>query len=261
MLSKKTAFLKINFCCLILACLTLFLQSCGKGISELESLSKTNPFNNSLTNNNGTPPPTTATVTEILPPSSSTGGLISLFYQNLVAPITFPSPTFGSFYFPSDLVRDSSGNLYLLDGSNRLIRKLSPTGEVTTVAGNGGAGCTNGIATSVGLTLRRGGIVLDSSDNLYVSGSNSIRKITPDGILSTFTGTCGIGVSIVDGNNNTSRFIEITAMAIDSTGIIYAADGDRAIRRIDTSGNVLTIAGDITTIGYANGVGGAAKFW
>ena len=154
------------------------------------------------------------------------------------------------------IVADAQGNVYVADYNNQRIRKISMTGQVTTIAGTGNSGFKDGNAGTAQFNYP-GGIVIDKQDNLYVAdGLNfRIRKITPDGQVSTFAGS---GVSgDVDGDAGVAKFNYINDMVIDAQGNLYVTDDNR-VRKISTQGVVSTIAGSIA--GYADGAGALAKF-
>ena len=153
--------------------------------------------------------------------------------------------TDAQFNWPYGIAVDSSGNLYVADTNNNRIRKITPSGLVTTIAAQ---------------FNKPRGITIDSSGNLYVADSlNSvIRKITPSGLVTTIAGS---GVGYADGIGGDARFNAPTGITIDSSGILYVVDQYNArLRKITPSGNVTTIAGS-STHGYADGIGGDAKFY
>jgi sugar lactone lactonase YvrE len=164
-----------------------------------------------------------------------------------------------TFNRPFDLIRDGSGNLYVSDCGSHKIRKITPAGVVTTIAGSGLPGSTDGIGTAASFNFPRG-MVFDSSGNLYVADvwSHKIRKITPAGVVSTFAGS---GVkSSVDGIGTAATFNEPSGLAIDSAGNFYVGETvGQKIRKITPSGEVTTLAG-AGTVGSTDGTGAAAKF-
>jgi len=163
------------------------------------------------------------------------------------------------FQHPSALTVDASGNVYVSDQQNHRIRKISPSGNVTTVAGAGYAGYSDGNGTSAVFSSPIG-LALDASGNLYVAdySNNRIRKITPSGVVSTFAGSGSAGLS--NGSALASSFRNPMGISFDASGNLYVADRlNHSIRKITLSGTVSTVAGT-GYVGYANGSGTAASF-
>jgi uncharacterized protein (TIGR03437 family) len=159
--------------------------------------------------------------------------------------------------YPSILGVDRTGNLYISD--NGRIRRITPAGTITTIAGNGTSGYSGDDGPAISAQFNGPlGIALDSNGNLFVSDSRNhrIRKIAPNGIVTTFAGTGSFGYS-GDGGPAANAFFAFPAgMAIDNAGNLYVADtaNDR-IRKIDPSGIITTVGG----IGYGySGDGGPA---
>ncbi len=149
------------------------------------------------------------------------------------------------FYYPSGLGVDAQGNVYVIDAYNDAVRKIDPSGNVTTLAGTGTAGHQDGPGSSAEFEFAIGSqLVVDAQGNLYVADTyaDDIRKIDPSGNVTTFAGTGSSGSD--DGTLSTATFNQPTGIAIDGQGNLYVADssGNR-IRMIDTAGNVTTIAG------------------
>lgn len=163
------------------------------------------------------------------------------------------------FYEPTGICADNNGNFYVTDFMNHLIRKISADGNVTTIAGNGNPGFKEGTETKAQFNYPRG-ICIDSKGNLYVGDSwnHRIRKITPEGIVTTFAGGGDdIGTeskgSYKDANGNEARFFTPCGLAIDKYDNVYIADAlNHRIRKIDPAGNVITIAGTGMS-GWENG--------
>ena len=160
---------------------------------------------------------------------------------------------------PRGIVVDSSGNLFVADRGNYVIRRITPDGNVTTFAGSvGSPGGTNGTGTNARFSGPIG-LVIDNADNLYVGDGNWIRKITPAAVVTTLAGQPNAGSA--DGTGTAAQFFYITGMAIDVMGNIYVADAlNNTIRRVTPTGVVTTFAGQAGTTGSADGTGTAAQF-
>jgi sugar lactone lactonase YvrE len=166
---------------------------------------------------------------------------------------------------PNGVALDSSGNLYIADTGNNVIRKVTASsGVITTVAGNGTSGYSgnNGAAASATLNSPNG-VALDSSGNLYIADTSNgvIRKVTASsGVITTVAGSGSSGYS-GDGGSATSAKLTIpNGVAVDSSGNIYIADtGNNVIREV-SSGVIATVAGSGTS-GYSgdNGAATSAK--
>lgn len=156
---------------------------------------------------------------------------------------------------PGGIASDDQGNIYVSDLDNNRIRKISVTGRVTTVAGNGNAGFIDGKSDSAQF-FSPAGIVIDKQGNLFVADFNRVRKITPSGAVSTFAGNEAAGYK--DGQPGEALFSFITDMVIDKDGNIYLSDDNR-IRKITPQGLVSTLAG--STAGYQDGDAVSAKFY
>ncbi|WP_208506260.1 SMP-30/gluconolactonase/LRE family protein, partial [Roseivirga sp. E12] len=144
---------------------------------------------------------------------------------------------------PKDLAVDSKGNIFIADHGNDRIRKITPTGLVTTFAGSGERKLIDGVGTSAAFN-RPFGITIDGSDNLYVADNNnhSIRKITPTGIVTTIAGNGVEGY--VDDTGAAARFDNPAHLSSDAVGNLYVADfGNKRIRKVTVDGKVTTLAG------------------
>jgi sugar lactone lactonase YvrE len=160
------------------------------------------------------------------------------------------------FKIPAGIVIDKAGNLYVADSNNDRIRKITPSGEVSTFAGSE-YGFTDGVGSNAKFRLPID-IAIDKADNLYVADSenNSIRKITPAGEVSTLAGS---EQGFADDVGTAAQFKGPAGIAVDAVGNIYVADsGNNRIRKITSMGEVSTLAG--SEEGFADGVGAAAKF-
>jgi sugar lactone lactonase YvrE len=169
------------------------------------------------------------------------------------------SDTSVTFYNPEGIVVDASGNLFVADRDNNLIRKISSTGYVSTFAGSGIPDSTNGKDTTATFN-NPSGIAIDASGNLYVAdrGNNIIRKITSAGIVTTFAGSGSPGSSNGTGDNATFNFPQ--SLAIDGFGNVYVADRyNNQIRKISPNAVVTTLAGSGIE-GNSDGPGNTASF-
>jgi len=149
---------------------------------------------------------------------------------------------------PNAIAVDPAGGLFIADTSNHRIRRLSATGVITTVAGNGTAafGGDGGPATSAALSGPRG-MVANGAGGLFVAdtGSNRVRFVSASGIISTVAGT-GAASRIGDGGPATLATLDSPRRpALDGAGNLFIADyGNDVIRRVDSSGVITTVAGD-----------------
>ncbi len=165
------------------------------------------------------------------------------------------------FFLPSAVAADSSGNLYVADSQNQTIRKITPSGVVTTVAGSVQA---VGTADGTGSSARfdgPSGIAVDSSGNIYVAdtGGSVIREISPGGSVTTIAGLAS-STGTADGTGSSARFFNPKGMAADASGNLYVSDYDGTkVRKIAKGGVVTTLAGSGNT-GSADGPGAAAEF-
>jgi serine/threonine protein kinase, bacterial len=155
------------------------------------------------------------------------------------------------------IVADATGNIFVADAQNNRIRKISASGKVTTVAGNGVPGFKDGPGSAAEFNFPRG-ITIDPQGNLFVAdGSNfRIRKITPDGTVSTIAG--GDKEGSTDGSVATALFEYPNDIVADEAGNLFVLDMSR-VRKISANGEVTTIAG--SDDGYADGEGAYAKFF
>ena len=163
---------------------------------------------------------------------------------------------------PTGVAVDGSGNVYVADKGNNKIRKVTPAGEVSTLAGNGLTGSSDGLGSSATF-YQPAGVAVDSSGNVYVAElvNQTIRRITPAGLVSTLAGSASqIGSS--DGTGSAARFWQPAGVAVDGSGTIYVAEsGNNTIRKITPGGAVSTLAGSALQIGSNDGTGSAARFY
>jgi hypothetical protein len=163
--------------------------------------------------------------------------------------------------YPYGTAVDSSGNVYVADAGNHQIRKVSPSGVVTTIAGSGSSGSSDGTGTAASFNWPED-VGVDSSGNIFVADTynHTIRKITPAGVVTTFAGTAGIS-GTADGTGSAARFWGPEGLAVDSAGNVFVADsGSNTIRKITPAGVVTTFAGSNTVSGSTDATGTAARF-
>ncbi|MBC2840403.1 IPT/TIG domain-containing protein [Robiginitalea sp. SC105] len=160
------------------------------------------------------------------------------------------------FNAPNGLALDVDGNVYVADRYNHSIRKITPGGEVSTLAGS-----TEGYADGQGEDAQFNepyAVALDVDGTVYVAdaGNNRIRKITPNGLVSTLAGS---SPGFADGQGEDARFNGPYGIALDALGNAYVADFiNNRIRRITPDGVVSTLAGN--SRGFTDGQGADARF-
>jgi len=213
--------------------------------------------------------------------ASNAGGLALLFAGLLQAATIYTPYTFttfagtagvlgtndgtgsmAQFYGPQGITTDSGGNVYVADSGHSTIRKITPAGVVTTLAGAGGSGSADGTGSSARFSFPTG-VAADSSNNVYVadSGNNIIRKITPEGVVTTLAGSALNPPGSTDGTGSAAQFSEPFGVATDSSNNVYVADtSNNTIRKITPDGVVTTFAGSPGAYGSVNGTGSAARF-
>ena len=167
------------------------------------------------------------------------------------------------FRSPAGAGFDVTGNLFVADTANHTIRKITPDGVSITFAGSSGAkGTTNGIGVAARFNEPRG-LVFDTTGNLFVADSKNqtIRKITPAGVVSTFAGGAGVPGSTDGTTGSVARFRTPTGLGIDSAGNLYVSDrGNGTVRKITPAGAVSTFAGAALNFGNTDATGSAARF-
>jgi sugar lactone lactonase YvrE len=167
------------------------------------------------------------------------------------------------FTFPIGIATDSAGSVYVADKVSNTIRKITPAGVVTTLAGNAGiTGHADGMGKDASFSGPVG-VAADSAGNLYVadSGNNTIRKVTPAGMVTTIAGLAGASGDN-DGMSGAARFTSPYGIATDSAGNLYVAEMSRhLLRKITPAGLVTTLAGRAGETGHADGMGTNATFY
>ncbi|GAA4463597.1 hypothetical protein GCM10023093_12430 [Nemorincola caseinilytica] len=166
---------------------------------------------------------------------------------------------------PYNVAVDCNGNAYIADYDNAVIRKVSPTGVITTVAGNGTIGYSGdgGPATAAKISHAQG-IILDAAGNLYFTDYNNhaVRKVSTSGIITRVTNV-GTGYTGDGGPATAARVSYPSGLTLDGSGNLYIADaGNSVVRKVTPSGIITTVAGTGVS-GYAgdNGPATSAKLF
>ena len=132
------------------------------------------------------------------------------------------------FFTPWGIACDAAGNLYVADAFNQTIRTITPAGLVSTLAGTAGEwGSTDGTGAAARFDCPTA-IACDAAGTLYVadSGNNTIRTITPAGLVSTLAGRPGSTVASANGSGAAARFNTPEGVACDAAGTLYVSDLD-----------------------------------
>jgi sugar lactone lactonase YvrE len=162
--------------------------------------------------------------------------------------------------YPAGGAVDAQGNLYIADNSNHRVRKVSPAGVITTVAGDGvpGYGGDGGQATSAMLDFPDG-VAVDAHGDVFIADSlnNRVREVSPAGVITTVAGNGIAGYSGDGGQATSAELDNPTGVAVGPGGVLYIADeANERIREVHANGIITTAAGTGVT-GFA-GDGGPA---
>ena len=165
-----------------------------------------------------------------------------------------------AFNGPSGIAADASGNLFVADAGSDIIRKITPGGVVTTIAGVDSASFADGAALSAAF-FHPVGVAVDAAGNVYIAdaGNDLIRLLTAGGTVSTLAGTINTGAS-----TQLSPFNNPTGVAVDGAGNVYVADYlSNNILAVNKAGTVTTYAGPDSVFGpgAANGPAVSATFY
>ena len=167
--------------------------------------------------------------------------------------------TSANFYYPSEITSDGT-NLYIADQNNHKIRQIViSTGDVTTIAGTGSVGSSNGTGTSASFNYPRG--ITTDGTNLYVADSSNhlIRKIViSTGVVTTLAGTGSAGD--LDEIGTSARFYYPYGITSDGTNIYLVGRKNHKIRKIVISSGVVTTIAGTGSVGSSNGTGTYASF-
>ena len=165
------------------------------------------------------------------------------------------------FNAPEGIAADAAGNLYVAEPASATIRKVTPQGTVSTLAGaNGVLGFADGSAAAARFNMPSR-LKADAGGNVYVTdtGNSVVRKISPAGATATLAGNGSCGSA--DGSSTSAQFCNPKGIALDRHGSLWIADtGNHTVRRIDADGKVTTVAGTPGVCGSTDGRGGLARF-
>ncbi len=192
----------------------------------------------------------------------STGGVLTVVAGNGIPGFSGDGgpATSASLNFPAGVALDQQGNIYIADGSNNRIRKVSPEGTIATVAGTGRSAFSGdgGPATAASLSFPVG-VAVDAAANLYIADrlNSRIRKVSSDGIITTIAGNGTIGLSgdggpAASASLSISRLVAVTAvgLAVDASGNLYIPDqGNNRIRKVGPDGIISTVVGGGASFG------------
>jgi sugar lactone lactonase YvrE len=163
------------------------------------------------------------------------------------------------FNYPYGVAVDGEGSITIADYGNHRVRKITPEGTVSTLAGSGIAGFADGAGATAEFNYPTG-VAVDGEGSIIIAdySNHRVRKITPDGTVSTLAGS-GIA-GFADGAGAASQFSSPIGVAVDGEGSIIIADsGNHRVRKITPDGTVSTLAGS-GSAGFADGAGAAAQF-
>jgi hypothetical protein len=169
------------------------------------------------------------------------------------------------FWYPSGVAVGGGSNLYVADSLNNTIRQLTLVGTNWIIGTLAGLASYPGSVDGIGSNARFDyptGLAVDTAGNVYVAdtGNNTIREITPAGVVTTIAGLAGNSGS-ADAVGAAARFASPEGVVLDSAGNLYVADtGNNTIRELTPEGVVTTLAGSPGVIGSADGPGSIARF-
>jgi PKD domain/RTX calcium-binding nonapeptide repeat (4 copies)/NHL repeat len=148
---------------------------------------------------------------------------------------------------PTGVAVDAAGNVYIADQNNHRIRKVSPAGVITTIAGTGTPGFSGDTGQASAAQLKNPvGVAADGAGNVYIAdqGNQRVRKVDPGGVITTFAGTGAPGFSGDTGQASAAQLNNPVGVAADGAGNVYIADRtNHRIRKVDPGGVITTLAG------------------
>ncbi len=189
----------------------------------------------------------------------STAGVVTTFAGSGNTAYADGIGTAASFFWLCGVAIDSNGNLYVADFNNNRIRKISPAGVVTTLAGSGNYDFADGAGATASFRHPYS-VAVDENGNVYVADTENhrIRKISPSGVVTTLAGSGNTGFA--DGTGTEASFYFPTGIAVDGNGNVYVADNhNHRIRKISPAGVVTTLAGS-GNYDFVDGISTTASF-
>lgn len=191
-------------------------------------------------------------------------GMVTTFVGSNTSGAIDSTGIYAKFFAIEGVCIDATGNIFVADKGNHKIRKVTPSGVVTTIAGSGFWGSTDGIGTAASFATPVA-VCSDNAGNIYVADyfNSNIRKITSAGVVTTFAGSTSASCGLTDATGTLALFCNPSGLCCDASGNIYVADsGNNKIRKITPAGVVTSIAGSTSGIaGSADGIGAAASFY
>ncbi|HTM49950.1 MAG TPA: hypothetical protein VL285_14760 [Bryobacteraceae bacterium] len=169
--------------------------------------------------------------------------------------------TGGSLSIPLDLAVDDAGNVFLAENGADRVRKITPDGIITTVAG-GGRNLGDNIQATAALLVSPSGIAFDSAGNLYIAeaGQHRVRRVSPNGVITTVAGNASQGFGGDGGPATTANLNAPSTVAVDPTGILFITDtGNNRIRRVNLISSTITTYAGGGTAGFSGDGGPAAN--
>jgi uncharacterized protein (TIGR03437 family) len=197
------------------------------------------------------PPSSTIYITLTVGAVSGQGGIVTTVAGNGSRSFSGDGglATSASLSGPSTVVVDGSGNILIADGGNNRIRKVSPSGIITTVAGGGNGGLGDGGPATEAWLADPCCVAVDGSGNLFISSNQRIREVSASGIITTVVGGNDIGIyGGFSGDGGPAASAELynpLGVAVDGSGNLFIADwGNNRIRKVSSNGIITTVAGN-----------------
>lgn len=189
----------------------------------------------------------------------TSAGVVTTIAGNGTADYKDGTGSAAMFNYPFGVAVDASGTLYVADGKNNRIRRISTSGVVSTLAGSSATGLSDGNGTAA-VFANPVGLTVDDAGNLYIAdeSNNAIRKVSAAGVVTTLAGNGNAG--LLDGVGTAARLKGPVSITRDAQGNLFFADrGNNCIRKLASNGSVTTLAGT-GSAGYVEGTGTAAMF-